>query len=144
MRIYVAGALAGSDDPEEATRRYWELGSALRELGFDVYLPQEHTHPSEAAELRAREVFERGVEALRSADVLVALLDEPSLGTGAEIALALGEGKKVIGAHRFGEKVSRFVVGLLESEPSAWMVVYESLEGLAGGVQRVLTTTEGR
>ena len=138
MRIYVAGALLGAADLEEACAAYWELGNNLRELGFDVYLPHENTHPARTRELRAKEVFERGARELRQSDVLLALLDEPSLGTGAEIALAIGEGKKVIGAHRFGNQVSRFVVGLLESEPNAWMVVYETLSDLATGVDRVL------
>jgi hypothetical protein len=138
MRIYVAGALLGASDLEEACARYWELGNNLRERGFDIYLPQEHTHPNGTKELRAREVFDRGVRELKKSTVLLALLDEPSLGTGAEIALALEEGMTVIGAHRFGTPVSRFVVGLLESVPNTQMIVYETLPELAARVQEVL------
>ena len=138
MRIYVAGALLGAADLEEACARYWELGNNLRDKGFDVYLPQEHTHPEGTRELRARQVFEQGVRELRDSEVLLALLDEPSLGTGAEIALALETGMTVIGAHRFGTPVSRFVVGLLESEANTKMIVYETLTELAARVQDVL------
>ena len=138
MRIYVAGALLGATDLEEACARYWKLGNNLRERGFDVYLPHEHTHPTGTRDLRARQVFDRGLRELQKSKVLLAMLDEPSLGTGAEIALALEEGMTVIGAHRFGNPVSRFVVGFLESATNAHMAVYEDLPRLAARVQEIL------
>ncbi len=144
-RIYLAAALLGADDLARACEAYDRLAAELRASGIDVYVPHEHTHPERTPSFGAREVFDRGKAAIRSCDVVLALLDEPSLGVGVEVALALQEEKRVIGAFRSGRCVSRFTLGLIDSAPRTHVIAYDDLSDLAARVARILgTATTGR
>jgi len=77
--------------------------------------------------MAATAVFLKDVEALFSCDVIVAFLDEPSLGVGAEIALAIQQEKVVIGLFRRGSEVSRFIEGLLRVSRNCIVAEYDDL-----------------
>jgi len=138
MRIYLSGAFIGASDWESAQRRYEQLGSMLSRVGFTVYLPHAHTSPVQGAELSARTVFERDKEEIFNSDILLALLDEPSHGVGAEIALALDRGMIVLGTGHRNRKVSRFIKGLLEASETGEYFEYEHLEEIVGKVTRAV------
>lgn len=138
MRIYLSGAFVGANDWESAQRRYEELGSMLSQAGFTVYLPHAHTSPVQSAELSARTVFERDKEEIFNSDILLALLDEPSHGVGAEIALALDRGMIAFGTYRRNRKVSRFIKGLLEASETGEYFEYENLEEIVEKVTRII------
>jgi nucleoside 2-deoxyribosyltransferase len=137
-RIYLAAALLGAGDLARACEAYDRVAALLRASGIDVYVPHEHTHPERTRSFRPSEVFDRGMTAIRSSDLVLALLDEPSLGVGVEVALALEEGKRVIGAYETGRRVSRFTLGLIESAPGTAVIVYDDFDDLAARVVRLL------
>jgi nucleoside 2-deoxyribosyltransferase len=141
MRIYLSGAFVGSSDWETARRRYELLGSVLSQAGFEVYLPHTHTSPVQSAELSAKTVFERDKEEIFNSEILLALLDEPSHGVGAEIALALNHRMITIGTCHRNRKVSRFIKGLLESSETGEYFEYEHLEEI---VEKVASVVEAR
>ena len=83
LRIYVAGALFS-----EAERAWLdELAARIRGEGFDCFVP--HEEFSELKELKPAEVYRVDAEGVRSANVLLAWLDGPSIddGTACEIGM---------------------------------------------------------
>ena len=83
MRIYVAGALFS-----EAERAWLDgLAARLRGEGFECFVP--HEQFGELTELTAAEVYRVDAEGVRSANVLLAWLDGPSIddGTACEIGM---------------------------------------------------------
>ena len=83
MKIYVAGALFS-----EAERAWLDgLAARLRGEGFECFVP--HEQFGELAELTAAEVYRVDAEGVRSANVLLAWLDGPSIddGTACEIGM---------------------------------------------------------
>ena len=84
LRIYVAGALFS-----EAERAWLDkLAARLRGEGFDCFVPHEE-QLSELQELKPAEVYRIDAEGIRSANVLLAWLDGPSIddGTACEIGM---------------------------------------------------------
>lgn len=127
LRVYISGAFVGSRDWKAASQRYELLGSMLKDAGFVVYLPHAHTNPVLNAELSADVVFLRDREEMQRSDVLLALLDEPSHGVGAEISMALCSGMTVLGACSCDRKVSRFIQGMLETSSNGIYFEYQDL-----------------
>jgi nucleoside 2-deoxyribosyltransferase len=83
VRIYVAGALFS-----EAERAWLDgLAARLRGEGFECFVP--HEQFAEVTKLTSSEVYRVDSEAVRSADVLLAWLDGPSIddGTACEIGM---------------------------------------------------------
>lgn len=71
-----------------------ELARFLEGEGFEVWLPQEHEPRSNTA----RAIFAMDVEALDSADVIVACMDgpDPDSGTAWECGYAFARGKPIV------------------------------------------------
>jgi len=90
LKIYIAGPLF------TAAERSWnvELARALEGVKFDVWLPQEH----EPRELTAKAIFEKDVEGLDWADVILGIMDgpDPDSGTCWECGYAYAKGKPTI------------------------------------------------
>jgi len=83
VRIYVAGALFS-----EAERAWLDgLAARLRGEGFECFVPHEQFR--ELTELTPAEVYRVDAEGVRSANVLLAWLDGPSIddGTACEIGM---------------------------------------------------------
>lgn len=93
------------------------------------------------AELDARTVFERDRDEINKSDILLALLDEPSHGVGAEIVFALNRGMVVLGAAADSKKISRFIIGLLEGSEKGHYIRYHRFEEV---IEELLRQTEPR
>ena len=78
MRIYVAGALFSEAERAWARR----LAARLRGEGFECFVP--HEQFDELTELTPAEVYRVDAEGVRSANVLLAWLDGPSVDDGAK------------------------------------------------------------
>ena len=74
MKIYLAGPLFTTSEQEFNSA----LGRALADAGHEVWLPQEH----EPREKTARAIFEKDLEGLRWAEVVVANMDGPDPDSG--------------------------------------------------------------
>jgi nucleoside 2-deoxyribosyltransferase len=129
MRIYVAAALFS-----EAERAWLDgLAARLRGEGFDCFVP--HEQFGELVELTPAEVFRVDAEGVRTANVLLACLDGPSIddGTACEIGMfaelvASGDPRYrgIVGlvtdlrlqrrrGHAVGDGMNLFVAGAIEA-----------------------------
>lgn len=129
MQIYVSGPLQSATDLGLARALYFTIGRAVHEAGFEPYLPHLFTDPEEAADLEAIDVYRRDVQALSASVAMVAHVGAPSLGVGAELAIATGAALPVIAVARTSEPVSRFAAGLLE-DAGAQVWRFRDSEGL--------------
>ena len=98
MKVMVCGAISGVGASE--IRRLQRL---LRRHGFEVIdqLAGEGMDYSSVQDFRdkrelARRIVERDIHLVQKADVIVAISDWPSFGTGAELYIAKELGKRVI------------------------------------------------
>lgn len=101
MRVYFAGPLFTPYERDFID----ECAARLRAEGFEVFVPHEQALATDG--LSADEIFRRDAEAVAAADVLVALLDGPSIddGTACEIGLFHGLARS--------DPAKRGVIGLL-------------------------------
>jgi nucleoside 2-deoxyribosyltransferase len=97
---------------------YERFADACRAAGWDAYVPHEHADPVRDAHLSNIDVAERDVDHVTASDALVAYVGEPSLGVGAEVAIALRAGKRVLVVAETDRRVSRFLLGFVELHPS--------------------------
>lgn len=141
MKVYVSGALAAAKNLAVSVEFYEWLAIALNEAGFQAHLPHKSNHPSGHSERLDTTVYNDDLDALLSCDVCLARLDEPSLGVGAEIAIALERRIPVFVYYKADSHVSRFVTGLVRraGEPNA-VITYTDRSQLVAQVTRRLTT----
>ncbi|WP_309387047.1 nucleoside 2-deoxyribosyltransferase [Cerasicoccus frondis] len=137
-RIYISSALAASSDLKNARLLYENIADELRHLGYQPYLPHKKTDPVINIESKPTDVFEDDIDAMFSANYVLAILDEPSHGVGAEIALAANKGIPIIAVWQSGKMVSRFIRGFLETQSSTWQCPYETNEEIAAIVSNII------
>lgn len=111
MKIYFAGSIRGGRDDAglygEVIRVLQEHGQVLTEHVGDKQLS---IHGEGSA---AEHIFQRDVDWVREADVIVAEVTTPSLGVGYEIGLAEALGKKIVCFYRPqpDRKLSAMILG---------------------------------
>jgi Nucleoside 2-deoxyribosyltransferase len=115
MKVYLSGALQASRNLTDARHLYEVAAAMIVSAGHSAYLPHQQTDPELAPRLSSDAVFERDLKQLKSADAIVAFLNEPSFGVGAEIALAGQSNVPILALHRRDGAVSRFLLGYLAS-----------------------------
>lgn len=113
MRVYISGALKASRDLAAARKLYEHAATSVRRDGVEPYLPHATTDPEKEADLSPLSVYHTDVTALRSCQAVIAFLDEPSLGVGAELAICAQDDIPVLGLCRSPERLSRFAIGCL-------------------------------
>ena len=131
MLAYISGALMNAASLDEARARYERFADACRAAGWEAYVPHQHADPVRDAHLSNLDVAERDVDQVSAADALVAYVGEPSLGVGAEVAIALRAGKRVLLLAESDRPVSRFLLGLAELHPSQARVLRYQTEAEA-------------
>jgi nucleoside 2-deoxyribosyltransferase len=118
VRAYISGALINAPRLDDSRRLYERLAQACVRAGCAAYVPHQHADPVRDPDVPNVEVASRDLLEVRAADVLVAYVGEPSLGVGAEVAIALAEGKRVLLVAEANRTVSRFLLGLAELYPA--------------------------
>ena len=111
MKFYISGAIQGSSDIESARDIYEHAASAVEQAGAKAYVPmleQEEMFPKPDSV----GVYETDLQAIVESNGIIVFLDEPSLGTGAEIILAQHYQKSILPVIREGKSFSRFIDGL--------------------------------
>jgi nucleoside 2-deoxyribosyltransferase len=98
MTIYFAGSIRGGRDDQaiygEIIRLLRNFGTVATELVGDANITMGGENAPD------REIHDRDISWLRSADVIVAEVTAPSLGVGYEIGRAVEWGKRVICLYR--------------------------------------------
>lgn len=141
MRVYISGALKSARSLEAARRLYEHAARAVEMAGHDPYLPHSKTDPERDPGIDSVEVFEQDVSELRRSDAMIAFLDEPSLGVGAELAISAQMNIPVLVLHRSDADVSRFALGCVFSSGGERRV-YEDWTGVENEITSYLS--EGR
>ena len=118
MLAYISGALMNASNLDHSRALYERFAAACRAAGWEAYVPHEHADPVRDPELADTDVAERDLDNIAAADALVAYAGEPSLGVGAEIAIAMRAGKRVLVVAEADRRVSRFLLGFVELHPS--------------------------
>ena len=112
LKIYFAGSIRGGRDDSaryrDIIRHLQEYGQVLTEHIEDAQLTRE----GESA-MTDRDIFERDLAWLESADIIIAEVTSPSLGVGFEIATALQLHKKILCLFhpRPGKRLSAMIAG---------------------------------
>ena len=110
MKIYFSCSLTGGRADEKI---YGVIVDDLLAQGHEV-LTAHLARPEVMAEeqrISPREVYERDIQWLKEADVLIAEVSTPSHGVGYEIAFVLLQGKPALCCYRAGARVSKMITG---------------------------------
>lgn len=142
--VYISGPLQAAADIDKARRFYELLATVCCTNGCAAYLPHERTDPVHHAQTSAQSVFARDLRAVSAADLIVAYVGAPSSGVGAELGIAHERRIPVIGVCGPEGVASRFIEGLIESDPEARLIRYHDeddccrllAEGLEAFVKR--------
>jgi 2'-deoxynucleoside 5'-phosphate N-hydrolase len=121
---YISGPLQAAVDIDQARRFYEFLAEVCRARGCEAYLPHQRTDPVHHAQTSARLVFDRDLNAVCAADLIVAYVGVSSSGVGAELGIAHQRRIPVIGLCGPEGVASRFIEGLLDSTPDTRLVRY--------------------
>ena len=142
MNIYLSAALASAQDLNAACARYDALASGLAARGIVVYVPHHFTHPMRNVQTSPADVYQRDSARLLGSSALVALLDDPSFGVGAEIALAIAHNMPVVGAvtRSRAKHLSRYITGLIETGRFPDLVLYDDIDALVIAVGDLLSS----
>lgn len=127
-QAYISGALSGADDLSAARHLYAKFAAACAQAGWKGYLPHQNTDPEHSAHLSSAAVTAKDLVEIVRADAVVIYLGQPSLGVGAEVAIAMHLSKPILGLHEKTNQFSRFVKGMLEAYPKAQVFAYETIE----------------
>lgn len=139
MLAYISGALLNAAHIDQSRALYERFAEACRAAGWEAYVPHQHADPIKDPHLSNIDVAERDLENVTAADVLVAYVGEPSLGVGAEVAIALRAGKRVLVVAEADRRVSRFLIGLAElHEGQAAVFRYQTVDEAAAWITREL------
>lgn len=142
MRIYLACTVRGDRAGLEGARR---LAALLERRGHEVlttHLLADDVDVAEAV-LSEREVFDRDIAWLESADVLIAEASGSSYGVGFEVGYVLGRasasGQQVILVYRADRRphVSRLIAGNCHGACTTY--AYRDTDDLIGFVDAALT-----
>jgi nucleoside 2-deoxyribosyltransferase len=135
-RVYISGALISSADLAAARAKYEACAAALNSSGFMSYLPHMNTDPYFMSAATAEDVFTADIKALMSSDAVVAILDEPSHGVGAEIAICVTRKIPIIALAHSGVTISRFIQGLIEKSGASEIIYYNDFSDIINVLPR--------
>lgn len=127
MKIYISGSLISVKDREKAHQFYEFLADVCSDEGHEPYLPHQNSDPVFHNHLSNAEVFEKDLTNLSNSDLILASINEPSTGVGAEIGIALEKNIDLIALYNKESNPSRFILGLLLKSKKK-ILVYENLE----------------
>lgn len=134
MKIYFAGSIRGG---REDAPLYAEIITLLQQYGEVLTEHVGNASLSVQGEGKAAEViFQRDVDWIREADVVVAEVTTVSLGVGYEIGFAEQIGKKIICLYRPQEK--RRLSAMILGNAKLTVVEYEGMEDVAKKLKELL------
>ncbi len=135
MKIYFAGSISGGREKAADYLRLIEHAAAFGKV-LTEHVGSLGGVASEEADLTDDTIYDRDMEWLTSADVVIAEVTVPSLGVGYELAAAESLGKKVLCLfdRSEGGRLSAMVAGNRSFDTKA----YETLEGAEAHISAFL------
>lgn len=141
MKVYISGPLKVVSNREKFQQFYEFLADTVREFGHEPYLPHQKSDPVIHKDVPNRQVFLMDFNHLTKSDLILAVIDEPSTGVGAEIGIALDKGIEVIAIHNVQNEPSRFILGLFE-ERNSKIISYENQQDCRNQLEGILNTPD--
>ena len=112
MKIYFAGSIRGGRDDQEL---YFSVIAELQKYGtvLTEHIGNKDLTGQGEVKRTDKEIFDRDMEWVREADLIVAEVSTPSLGVGYELGQAEAMGKPVLCLYREseGKRLSAMVAG---------------------------------
>ena len=110
LKVYVSGGLTNLVDGS-IKGLYESIGTLAEKHGMAAHVPHLHTDPVKNASTTPEEVYTFDLGHFKEADVVIAYVGEPSLGTGMELEMALKNNALVVLLSEKGRKISRLALG---------------------------------
>jgi len=142
MKIYLAGPLFSTAEREFNAR----LAALLRDKGHDVWLPQE----SEQRSMTARQIFDKDVEGVDWAEVVVANMDGPDPDSGTCWECGYAYKKKPVVVFRTDFRAADepdkapFNLMLTESADACLVLQFETTDGAAEQIDWALRSLSAK
>ncbi len=135
MHIYFAGSIRGGRDDAEL---YAELVEELQEYGtvLTEHVGDEDLSDKGQEEASDRAIYEKDVDWLQQADVIIAEVTTPSLGVGYELGRAEAAGTDVLCLFR--EDADVMLSAMISGNPAMPVVRYTDVEGAKAGIRSFL------
>ncbi|OGM01731.1 hypothetical protein A3K72_00745 [Candidatus Woesearchaeota archaeon RBG_13_36_6] len=129
MRIYFAGSIRAGRDDEEV---YQKMINYLKKHGevLTEHVGAQDVITKEEKGFTEKQIFERDMKWLRSADVLIAEVTTPSLGVGYEIAKAAELNKRVLCLYR--PKAGKMLSAIISGDKKIIVKQYKTLKQAFG------------
>jgi hypothetical protein len=109
-KIYIAGALTITQENKKDI--YEKIGKICEFCETEAYIPHIWgTDPIENPELSAEEVWHINQRRIAIANLMIAYVGQPSLGTGAEMEIARSNSVDILIWNYQDEKISRMATG---------------------------------
>lgn len=137
MRIYFAGAIRGGVWNRE---NYFVLVDYLKKFGCVLTEHIPFTNEMDFSDLSDKEIFERDVTWIRSADFMVAEVSNPSLGVGYEICKAEEFGIPVLCLYQKGSE--RRLSAMIEGNSYCTVKRYSGAEEALGFIEDFIDKLE--
>lgn len=102
-----------------------KLRKELHKAGLTV-LEYVGTDPN----VSSREVYMQDIKQASSADIMIAICDNPSTGMGMEIQKRIELGKKLYIAHKKDSKISRMCLGLVEEYDFVHLLQFDDVKDI--------------
>ncbi|MBU4261530.1 MAG: nucleoside 2-deoxyribosyltransferase [Proteobacteria bacterium] len=142
LNIYFAGAIRGGRDDAQL---YAQLVTYLKTFGTVL---TEHVGDEgllqEEKSLGEEQIFQRDMQWLKAADLVIAEVSTPSLGVGYEIGLAQAMGKQIFCLYRPGEnrRLSAMIAGNPALQVGSYTRRAEAEKLLAGWIEQFRSNRE--
>lgn len=129
MKIYFAGSIRGGRDDQEL---YFSIIKELQNHGtvLTEHLGNKDLSSKGEEKLTDTQIFERDMEWVREADIIVAEVSTPSLGVGYELGQAESMGKRIVCLHRNIE--GKLVSAMLRGNKHMEIHQYATIEDVKG------------
>jgi cytosine/adenosine deaminase-related metal-dependent hydrolase/nucleoside 2-deoxyribosyltransferase len=134
-RAYIAGSLTRLSDPAKKDF-YNQLAETAKNFGFDPYVPHHRSDPQKNPDLTPEDVLEMNMDLLTDADILIAYVGEPSLGTGMELMFAWQRELPIILLYEKEARVSRMARAVV---PSVHQIAFEAVPDALARLGEILS-----
>lgn len=139
---YISGAITKARNVRACLKLYEKLGELCERQNVTAFVPHvemgyDLDNPGQVK--GADEIYWRESEAVKKSDVLIAILDDPSTGAGAELQLAIDHDVSILALHHRDMRISRYIRGMLNAWEKGTIENYQNEDDLLARVSAWLS-----